>query len=174
MQCPGCNYPDFIATGTCPRCGFYGDHDQIEERSRLEWLMGEMDTWVGAGISKNIPKRLHDYYRSRLQKVQSTLGMYFSPFSKAEASQSWRELRQHQLLLQKIESVVRPGSDPRQLLSLGAPVIGRGQPVCWRAPSGCLCDLPPQNGGMAFCLWSYSLKDSCGSINSRLRWRRSL
>jgi hypothetical protein len=70
MQCPRCNHPNFVATGTCPRCGFHGDRDQIEELSRLEWLLGEMDTWVDSGILKNTPKRLHNYYVSHRQNVQ--------------------------------------------------------------------------------------------------------
>ena len=103
MQCPRCNHPDFVATGTCPRCGFHGDYDQIEELSRLEWLMGEMDTWVDAGILKNTPKRLQNYYKSRLQEVQTALGLYFFPFRGAEARQAWPELRQHELLFKEIE-----------------------------------------------------------------------
>jgi hypothetical protein len=65
--------------------------------------MGEMDTWVNAGIFKNIPKRLQNYYSSRLQDVQTALGLYFSPLKGEEARQAWPELRQHELLFNEIE-----------------------------------------------------------------------
>ena len=103
MQCPRCHHPDFVATGTCPRCGFHGDSDQIEELSRLEWLLREMDTWVGLEILKNIPKRLQKHYIARRQEVQIALGLYYSPFKSSEAQKASTELRQHELLFNAIE-----------------------------------------------------------------------
>src|SRR6185503_12779465 len=116
MQCPRCNHPGFIATGTCPRCGFHGDHDQIEQLSRLEWLLGEMDTWVDSGILQNVPKRLQNYYISLRQKVQTALGLYFSPFQEEEARQAWNELRRHEMLFQEIERWLAAGHIQRGYL----------------------------------------------------------
>lgn len=103
MQCPRCNYPDFVATGTCPRCAFQGDRGQIEELSRLEWLLGEMDTWVDSGILKSAPKRLQKYYISRRQNIQVALGLYFPPFKLSEARQAQAECRRYELLFKEIE-----------------------------------------------------------------------
>lgn len=35
------NHTLFVSSGTCPKCGFHGDPNQIEELSRLEWLLRE-------------------------------------------------------------------------------------------------------------------------------------
>lgn len=103
MQCPRCNHPDFFATGTCPQCGFYGDRSQIDELSRLEWLLGEMDTWVDSGILESLPNSLYEYYISRRQNIQTTLGLYFPPFKSSEAREAWNEFRQLELLFKTIE-----------------------------------------------------------------------
>ena len=86
-----------------------GDHDQIEELSRLEWLLGEMDTWVDSGILKSIPKRLQDYYGSRRQKVETALGLYFSPFELSEARQGMGKFYRHELLFSEIEKWLASG-----------------------------------------------------------------
>lgn len=103
MQCPRCTHPDFVATGTCPRCGFHGDRDQIEELSRLDWLLGEMDTWVDSGILTSLPQELQEHYISRRQNIRIALGLHFPPFPASEARQAWAEFRQHELLFREIE-----------------------------------------------------------------------
>src|SRR5687767_83912 len=109
MQCPRCFHTDFVATGTCPRCGFHGDFNQIEELSRLEWLLGEMDTWVGRGLLTNTPKRLRAHYITRRHEVQIVLGLYYPPFKQSEVPQASAELRQHELLFQAIEKWLAAG-----------------------------------------------------------------
>src|SRR5688572_15838192 len=109
MQCPRCYHPDFVATGTCPRCGFHGDFDQSEELSRLEWLLGEMDTWVGRGLLKNIPKRLQNHYITRRQELQIALGLHYSPFKPSEVQKASTELRRHELLFHAIEKWLAAG-----------------------------------------------------------------
>src|SRR5690349_1393451 len=109
MQCPRCKHPDFVATGTCPRCGFHGDRDQMEELSRLEWLMGEMATWVNTGILEAPLTQLQDYYNSRLQNVQTALGLYVVPLQGEKARQAWSELRQHELLFNEIDKWLAAG-----------------------------------------------------------------
>src|SRR5215216_2767016 len=104
MQCPRCNYAGFAATGTCPRCGFHGDSDRMEELSRLEWLLGEMNTWVGVGLLQTIPKRLQNHYLVRRQRVQIALGLYSPPFKPSEAQQAWIELRQYERFFYAIEN----------------------------------------------------------------------
>ena len=103
MQCPRCTHPDFVATGTCPRCGFHGDWEQIEELSRLEWLLGEMDTWVDSGILKRHPRELQKHYLSRRQNIRIGLGLNFPPFRASEARRAWAEFRRHELLFKEIE-----------------------------------------------------------------------
>lgn len=63
-----------------------------------------MDTWVGLGILKENPELLQNYYAARRQEVQSNLGLYYSPFTAAEADKAWIELRQHELLFRQIKS----------------------------------------------------------------------
>jgi hypothetical protein len=76
----------------------------MEELSRLEWLRVEMDTWVGLGILKNIPKRLQKHSLARRQQVQIALGLDYSPFPSSEAQKASIELRQHELLFKAIET----------------------------------------------------------------------
>src|SRR5215211_973135 len=104
MQCPRCNHAGFVATGTCPRCGFHGDSDQMEELSRLEWLLGEMDRWVGLGLLKNNPERLQKHYLTRRQRLQIALGLYYPPLQSSEAQKAWIELRQYERLFYAIEN----------------------------------------------------------------------
>ena len=96
-------YPNFISSGTCPKCGFHGDPSQIEELSRLEWLLGEMDTWVDQSILKQTPKRLQKHYTNRRQEILSDLRLNYLPFTSEEAGGAWTELRQHDLLFQAVE-----------------------------------------------------------------------
>ena len=103
MHCPRCTYPHFISSGTCPKCGFHGDPGQIEELSRLEWLLGEMDTWLDRGILKQTPKNLQKHYVARHQEIRSDLGLNYLPFTAEEAGRAWSEVRQHELLFQVLE-----------------------------------------------------------------------
>lgn len=102
MQCPRCNHPDFVATGTCPRCGFQGDPNQIEQLSRLDWLLREIDTWVDLGFYKNTPQRLNRHYINRRQEIRSALGLNYVPFESSEIETAAIELRQHELLFDEI------------------------------------------------------------------------
>jgi len=109
MHCPRCKYPNFAPNGTCPQCGFRGDPDRIEELTRLEWLLSEMDVWVAQGILKQIPKRLQKYYQIRHQKTRSDFGLQYVPFNTQEAEKAWPELRQHELLFKEIEKWLAAG-----------------------------------------------------------------
>ena len=71
--------------------------------------MGEMATWVDAGILEDTPEQLQNYYSSRLQHVQTALGLYFSPYKGEEARQAWTELRQHELLFNEIDKWLAAG-----------------------------------------------------------------
>lgn len=88
MHCPRCKHPDFVSSGTCPKCGFHGDPDQIEELSLLEWLLREMETWVGQGILKQTPKRLQKHYSTRRRELLTSLGLSYPPFTPQEAEQA--------------------------------------------------------------------------------------
>ena len=109
MHCPRCKHPNFVATGTCPFCGFKGAPNQIEELTRLEWLLSEMDVWVEQGILKKIPKRLQKHYQTRYQKIQFDLGLQSISFSPQDAIRLWPELRCHELLFQEIEKWLAAG-----------------------------------------------------------------
>ncbi|NUQ83679.1 MAG: hypothetical protein HUU11_03105 [Anaerolineales bacterium] len=109
MHCPRCKHPDFVSSGTCPKCGFHGDPDQIEELSRLEWLLREMETWVGQGILKQTPKRLQKHYTTRRHELLTDLGLSYLPFTLREAEQAWREFRQYERLFAEIETWLAKG-----------------------------------------------------------------
>ena len=102
MHCPRCKYPRFTSNGTCPQCGFDGDSVQVEKLLRLEWLLGEMNTWVDQGILNNVPKRLQNYYLTLQQEVRTRLGLSYSPFTSSEADKAWHELHLHELLFKEI------------------------------------------------------------------------
>ena len=102
-------YPNFISSGTCPKCGFHGDPGQIEELSRLEWLLGEMDTWFDLGVLKRTPKRLQKHYITRRQEILSDLSLNYLPYTAEEAGRAWPELRQHELLFQAVEKWLAAG-----------------------------------------------------------------
>jgi hypothetical protein len=114
MQCARCNHPDFVAPGTCGRCGFHGDRDQIEELSRLEWLLGEMDTWVDSGILKHPSKRLQNYYLSRRQQVQ-TAPAYAVPQS-SFTERLWRSILSERTLKEAIEQEIQVQLQRAELL----------------------------------------------------------
>src|SRR5574341_1471951 len=118
MHCPRCKHPNFNSNGTCPRCGFYGDPGQIEHLWRLDWLLGEMSTWVDQGILKQIPKRLQKHYETRRQEVLSALKLNYAPFTDQEAARAWPELHRYELLFHEIElwraaGEIRSGYLPR-------------------------------------------------------------
>jgi len=54
------------------------------------------------GIVKRIPQRIQKYYLARYQNTQARLGLYYEPFSEAEALEAWHELRRYELLFQQI------------------------------------------------------------------------
>jgi len=109
MHCPRCRHSNFVSNGTCPKCGFHGDPDQIEELSRLGWLLSEMDSWVEQGILKNFPKRLQNHYLTRKQDVLAGLGLSHAPFTKEEANEAWLELRLHEILFEDIDRWLKAG-----------------------------------------------------------------
>lgn len=109
MHCPRCRHSDFVSDWTCPRCGFHGDPGQIEELSQLDWLLSEMDTWVGQGVLKNFPKRLQKHYQARRQDVKSDLGLTYIPFTPEEAKKAWVELRHYEILFEQIEKWLEAG-----------------------------------------------------------------
>lgn len=143
MLCPRCRHSNFVSKGTCEKCGFYGDPDQIEELSRLNWLLGEMDAWVEQGILKNFPKRLQKYYQTRQQEVKSELRLTYIRFTPEEAEKSWTELRHHEILFEQIEKWLKAGwlktgllpSYYGRLLELKAHLEGYSRPQIEPTPS---------------------------------------
>ncbi len=141
MLCPRCRYPEFVSN--CPRCGFHGDTARIEELSRLDWLLGEMDAWVEQGILKNFPKRLQQYYLARRQETRTDLGLTYPSFTPAEAEQAWTELRHHELLFDELEKwraagFIKSGLLPTyyaRLLELQARLAGYSRPQTETSPS---------------------------------------
>jgi len=68
-----------------------------------------MDSWVGLGIFKNIPKRPQKHYIARRQEVQADLGLRYQPFTASEAREAWPEFLRHELLLRKVGSWLDAG-----------------------------------------------------------------
>jgi len=98
-----------MSNWNCPKCGFHGDPNKIDELTRLEWLLREMDAWVGLGILKQIPKRLQKHYVTRQQEIQFDLGLHYFPFTSSEAIKAWHELRQYEFLFKEMEKWLTAG-----------------------------------------------------------------
>ena len=143
MHCPRCRQSDFVSDGTCPKCGFHGDPDQLEELSRLNWLLSEMDTWVEQGILKNFPKQIQKHYLTRQQEVKSELRLTYARFTPEEAEKAWTELRHHELLFEEIERWLKAGwiksgllpNDYARLIELQERLEGYSRPASESPPS---------------------------------------
>ena len=143
MDCTRCRHPDFISDGICPKCGFHGTPEKIEELSRLEWLLSEMDGWVEQGVLPKFPKELRQYYLSRREETLSALGLTYPPFTAEQAEGAWTELRHHELLFEETEkwlktSLIKTGLLPTyyaRLLELQARLAGHPKPQPETTPS---------------------------------------
>jgi hypothetical protein len=107
MDCPRCKHPDLNIGEECPRCGFKGKANLLEEFARLDWLLTEMDKW--GDILDEFPKKLEEHYLARREKTLSALGLNYPPFPPERRAKAWQELRWHQMLFEKIEEWQKAG-----------------------------------------------------------------
>ncbi len=103
MECPKCQFPDFAPAAVCPRCGFRGNPAAIEELSRVEWLLTEMEKWPGLGFIRGVPRLLRGHYLSRRQGAQTVLDLRAPLLTPSEERNAWPDLLRHELLFQAIE-----------------------------------------------------------------------
>jgi hypothetical protein len=171
MHCPRCRHSKFVSDGTCPKCGFHGDDEQIEELSRLDWLLSEMDTWVERGILKNFPKRLQKHYQTRQQEVKSELGLTYVRFTPEEAEKAWMELRHHEVLFEQIgkwldAGWIKSGLLPAhyaRLLELQARLEGYARPKVKSSPASRLEEIAFLEGAIQRLI----LRDDFVSVETR-------
>lgn len=107
MLCPRCRHSRFVSN--CPKCGFHGDPDQIDELSRLDWLQNEMVAWISLGIFKQIPKRLQKHYETRRRELRFDLGLTYFAFTPQEAAKAWPDLRRYEHLFAEMEKWTADG-----------------------------------------------------------------
>ncbi len=144
MSCLRCNYPALNDEEVCPRCGFEGEANLLEELKRLDWLLQEMETW--GDILAEVPQELREHYLARREKTLSALGLTYPPIPPEQQEEAWRELQRLQMLFEKIEEWQQAGwlksgflpSHYARLLELQSLLNGRPQPAPAASPAAAI------------------------------------
>jgi hypothetical protein len=103
MQCPKCQSENFEIGKSCPRCGFQGNPNSLEEVGLFQLQLNQMDEWETFNIDTVPVPLLKEIHTSQRLDVQVALEPRQTSFTLEEAKKAWVELAHLETLFEKVD-----------------------------------------------------------------------
>jgi len=118
MQCPKCQSENFEIGKSCPRCGFQGNPNSLEELGLFQWQLNQMDEWETFNIDTVPVPTLKEIHTPKLLDVQVAVELRQTSFTPEEAKNAWIELAHLETLFEKVDEWRNAGYFKKEIESL--------------------------------------------------------